>query len=168
MGGGSNNGNVNSNKENLKMIRRIYFLFVSIIVTTFLFAGCTGGPSRKHIEQLIREYVNQNQFPIHLFPRKEYLNAKYKPTEKKLEELKIIKVTKAQGIDEWKVDVYVKISAILEPRPAPGADWLRAYDHYKVPTSSKRIEGVGEHQYFIREDSYGEFYVSDFPSFIRF
>lgn len=104
-------------------------------------------------------YEDEGNRYTYLFPREEWLDPKYKTQNLKLEELRVIKIEKAQDMDEWRVTVHVKISATLVPKPAPGASWLRAYDHYEVPTSSKRIEGEGEHVHNIYRDNFGKLVV---------
>jgi len=147
----------------MKKCHKILLLFVLMSMVIGL-AGCSRGPSKKEIEQLIRESigVKAGYFPYFaLFPREEYLDARYILQEEtlKIEELRIIKVEKARDEDLWRVQVHVKVSGTLAPKPAPGASWLRAYDHYEAPTSSKRIVGEGEHEHYIRRDSFGKLFV---------
>lgn len=138
-----------------------------VLISIAMIGGCSRGPSKKQIEQMIRNHIENSQmghfnFPTHLFPDKDYLDPKYKTQEEslKLEELKVVVIKKSEDQHLWRVKVYAKVSATLVPRPAPGASWLRAYDHYEVPTSNKKVSGEGELSYNISRDEFGDWHVS--------
>jgi hypothetical protein len=138
----------------------LLLLLISMFVVT---VGCSRGPSKKEIEQLLRNHVKQSfNFPTHLFPDKEYLDPKYIVQEEtlKLEEIRVMNVVKSQERDYWRVKGHAKVSVTLAPKPPPGASWLRAYDHYEAPTTSKRIQGEGELEYGICRDEFGKWFVS--------
>ena len=142
----------------MEKCHKILLLFVLVSMVIGL-AGCSRGPTKKEIEQLIRGSVEGGYFPYFgLFPREEFLAPKYILQDEtlKIEELRVIKVEKARDEDLWRVQVHVKVSGTLAPKPAPGASWLRKYDHYETPTSSKRIVGEGERVHHIRKDSFGK------------